>query len=319
MEASAAASAASELLSSARYSLAKKKPVFAERDVAGEEPRVGVFVCSCGVNIASVVDVTAVRDYAETLPYVEFVENNLFTCSQDTQGLIKDGSRSTISTAWWWPPARRAPTNPRSRRPSRKPASTSTSFRWPTSGIRAPGCTDEPEAATEGPRTRSAWPWPRWPAAAVDRNSSAGYQGRPHYRRRRGRHGGRPGLADQGYGVPWWRKRIFWAAMPGSCDQYLGQRSGAAYVEDLVQAGDRPPQSSGHFQRRSRQGHGLRGQLCFHYPDPQGRETEVPHGVAIMAMGGHPYKPEEYLYGQNPNVLTAPLRSTSSLRPKTPR
>ena len=90
MEASAAASAASEMLSEARYSLAKKKPVFAERDVAAEEPRIGVFVCSCGVNIASVVDVEAVRDYASTLPHVAFVENSLFACSQDTQGLIKE-------------------------------------------------------------------------------------------------------------------------------------------------------------------------------------------------------------------------------------
>jgi heterodisulfide reductase subunit A len=90
MEASAAASAASELLSSARFTLAKKKPVFAERDVAQEVPRIGVFVCHCGINIASVVDVEGVRDYAKTLPYVEYVENNLFACSQDTQELIKE-------------------------------------------------------------------------------------------------------------------------------------------------------------------------------------------------------------------------------------
>ena len=90
MEASAAASAASELLSAARFSLAKKKPVFAERDVSQEEPRIGVFVCHCGINIASVIDVEGVRDYAKTLPHVEFVENSLFACSQDTQELIKE-------------------------------------------------------------------------------------------------------------------------------------------------------------------------------------------------------------------------------------
>ena len=90
MEASAAASAASELLYSARFSLARKKPEFAERDLSQEAPRIGVFVCSCGINIASVIDVEGVRDYAKTLPHVEFVENNLFACSQDTQELIKD-------------------------------------------------------------------------------------------------------------------------------------------------------------------------------------------------------------------------------------
>ena len=56
-----------------------------QRDVRGEPPRVGVFVCSCGINIAGVVDVKAVMDYAATLPNVVYVENNLFTCSQDTQ------------------------------------------------------------------------------------------------------------------------------------------------------------------------------------------------------------------------------------------
>ncbi len=93
MEASAAAAAASELLAPARFSLAKKKPVYEERDVTQEAPRIGVFVCHCGINIASVVDVEAVRDYAKTLPYVEHVENSLFACSQDTQELIKDRIR----------------------------------------------------------------------------------------------------------------------------------------------------------------------------------------------------------------------------------
>ncbi|MFZ2088027.1 MAG: FAD-dependent oxidoreductase, partial [Desulfobaccales bacterium] len=90
MEASASAAAASELLAPVRYSMAKKKPVFEERDVSREEPRIGVFVCHCGINIASVVDVEAVRDYAATLPYVAHVENSLFACSQDAQGLIKE-------------------------------------------------------------------------------------------------------------------------------------------------------------------------------------------------------------------------------------
>jgi len=93
MEASAAAAASGELLSAARYTLAKKKPIFEERDVSREEPRIGVFVCHCGINIASVVDVEAVRDYAATLPYVVHVENTLFACSQDAQGLIKERIR----------------------------------------------------------------------------------------------------------------------------------------------------------------------------------------------------------------------------------
>ncbi len=89
-EASAAAAQAARLLVAARGTLAKKKTWPQERDVKGEEPRVGVFVCSCGINIAGVVDVANVTEYAGTLPHVVFTENNLFTCSTDTQSLITE-------------------------------------------------------------------------------------------------------------------------------------------------------------------------------------------------------------------------------------
>ncbi|PXF58603.1 MAG: hypothetical protein C4B58_06105 [Deltaproteobacteria bacterium] len=59
-----------------------------ERDVAGEEPRIGVFVCHCGINIAGVVDVKAVCSYAATLPNVVYAADNLYSCSQDTQSQL---------------------------------------------------------------------------------------------------------------------------------------------------------------------------------------------------------------------------------------
>lgn len=88
IEASAAAANASHRLVQARGSLTKIKTYPPEMETAAEAPRVGVFVCSCGINIANVVDVAQVTDYAKTLPNVVFAENNLFTCSTDTQVLI---------------------------------------------------------------------------------------------------------------------------------------------------------------------------------------------------------------------------------------
>ena len=85
VDSSAAAAAAGEILSSARHTLTKIKEKIPEIDVTNERPRIGVFVCNCGININGVVDVPAVRDYAADLPYVEHVENNMYTCSQDTQ------------------------------------------------------------------------------------------------------------------------------------------------------------------------------------------------------------------------------------------
>ena len=47
-----------------------------------QEPRVGVFVCSCGTNIGGVVNVPEVAEYARTLPNVAHTEHNLYTCSE---------------------------------------------------------------------------------------------------------------------------------------------------------------------------------------------------------------------------------------------
>jgi heterodisulfide reductase subunit A len=88
VEGSAAAAAVAELLAPARYDLTTEATFPEEKDVSQEEPRIGIFVCHCGSNIAGVVDVKAVEDYAATLPDVVYVERNLFSCSQDTQEMI---------------------------------------------------------------------------------------------------------------------------------------------------------------------------------------------------------------------------------------
>jgi heterodisulfide reductase subunit A len=85
IDSSAAASAAGEILTAARNKLTHKKEGVPEVNVANERPRIGVFVCHCGINIAGVVDVPTVAEYAGTLPYVEFATDNLYSCSQDTQ------------------------------------------------------------------------------------------------------------------------------------------------------------------------------------------------------------------------------------------
>jgi heterodisulfide reductase subunit A len=88
IEASCAASQASALLAKARGSLTREAVYPPERDVSEEEPRVGVFVCHCGINIGGVVNVPDVVEYARDLPGVVYAERNLYTCSQDTQEKI---------------------------------------------------------------------------------------------------------------------------------------------------------------------------------------------------------------------------------------
>ncbi|MCG2768682.1 MAG: FAD-dependent oxidoreductase, partial [Anaerolineae bacterium] len=90
MQASGAAAVVGELLASARGTLVTAKQYPPERDIRGEPPRVGVFVCSCGTNIGGVVRVPDVVEYARTLPNVVYAEWNMYTCSQDTQDKIRE-------------------------------------------------------------------------------------------------------------------------------------------------------------------------------------------------------------------------------------
>ena len=85
MEASSAAAAATEKIASARHTKTREIQVPKERNTAREFSKIGVFVCNCGTNIGGIVNVPEVVDYARTLPGVVHVEENLFTCSQDTQ------------------------------------------------------------------------------------------------------------------------------------------------------------------------------------------------------------------------------------------
>ncbi len=89
MQASGAAANAQALLHSVKGTLVKEKVFPPEKDISGAPPRIGVFVCHCGINIGGVVDVPAVKEYTATLPNVVYVDENMYTCSQDTQENIK--------------------------------------------------------------------------------------------------------------------------------------------------------------------------------------------------------------------------------------
>jgi heterodisulfide reductase subunit A len=89
MQASAAAGAVSATLGEARWTRTKSREVVPQKEITPEElPRIGVFVCNCGINIGGIVNVPGLAEYAKTLPNVVYVQENLFTCSQDTQEAI---------------------------------------------------------------------------------------------------------------------------------------------------------------------------------------------------------------------------------------
>jgi heterodisulfide reductase subunit A len=103
IESSAAAGIAGSSLSGSRWTLTKTKEIPEEINVSGEPIRTGVFICRCGTNIGGVVDVPSVVDFARKLPGVVYTEENMFSCSQDTQEkmaqVIKDNRLNRMVVA----------------------------------------------------------------------------------------------------------------------------------------------------------------------------------------------------------------------------
>jgi heterodisulfide reductase subunit A len=54
------------------------------------EPKIGVYVCACGINIASKVDVDEVTSFAAELPNVAVARMSKYTCSEPGQDVIQD-------------------------------------------------------------------------------------------------------------------------------------------------------------------------------------------------------------------------------------
>jgi heterodisulfide reductase subunit A-like polyferredoxin len=91
IEAGGAAAAALATIGQARGTLVTPAEYPPEIEVKPEdEARVGVFICSCGSNIAGVVDVAEVTEYAATLPNVVHSENTVYTCSADSLKLMQE-------------------------------------------------------------------------------------------------------------------------------------------------------------------------------------------------------------------------------------
>jgi len=73
----------------AKVRLEEKPREIKELDISGP-PRVGVFICHCGINIAGVLDIKGMEEFAKSIPDVAFVENNLFLCSDEGQRVVQE-------------------------------------------------------------------------------------------------------------------------------------------------------------------------------------------------------------------------------------
>ena len=101
--ASGASSLCGEMLDYRRGKLTQQRQYPEEKDVGGEEPRVGVFVCHCGANIGRVVDVPATVEYSLGLPNVVYAQEQLFSCAtnaaQEITDMIKEKGLNRVVVA----------------------------------------------------------------------------------------------------------------------------------------------------------------------------------------------------------------------------
>ncbi len=89
MQGSAVAGRTMALLAEARGTETITKELPPEKDVSGEQPRIGVFVCHCGTNISSVVEIDQVMSAVKDQPGVAYVTDTIYACAQDNQEIIK--------------------------------------------------------------------------------------------------------------------------------------------------------------------------------------------------------------------------------------
>ncbi|MBM4464391.1 MAG: CoB--CoM heterodisulfide reductase iron-sulfur subunit A family protein [Chloroflexi bacterium] len=308
MQASGAAAAAGGVLASARGTLVKKKEYPPERDIRGEPPRIGVFICFCGINIGGVVNVAEVVDYARTLPNVVYVESNLYTCSQDTQEGIKEkiethGLNRVIV----------ASCSPRTHEPLFQETIREAGlnrYLFEMANIRDQ-CSwvhmHRPQAATEKAKdlvrmavakTRGLAPLPRYPLDVIPRGLVIG--------------GGLAGmtaalaLADAGFETYLVEKDRELGGILRHIYYTLEKDGIQAYLRELVDRVQAHPLIGVFTEARIEDIAGYVGNFRTTLASGNGRTEPVvlEHGTVIVASGGQEYRPTEYLYGEDPRVVT---------------
>ena len=302
MEGSAAAAAAAQLLAEARDTMVREKVFPPERDVAAEPPRVGVFVCHCGLNIGKVADVPAVVEYAETLPNVEYAQANLFTCSQDAQNqmgeMIQEHRLNRVVVASCSPTTHQATFQDMLRNAALN------KYLFEMANIRNQ-CTwvhqNEPEAATQ-----KCMDLVRMAVAKARLLEPLDYLSVPVNKTALVVGGGVSGmtaaldLADQGFAVHLAERQDRLGG--NALKLHTTWRGGlvAPRLEDLIAKVTSHPNIAIHYKSIVTAVSGVVG----NFQTTLSNDQVINHGIVILAIGAEPYRPEgQHLYGEHPNVL----------------
>jgi len=304
-QASGAAACAMEQLASVRGTLIQRREYPWERDVTDEEARVGVFICHCGHNIASVVDVNAVAEAARKMPGVAHAEASLYTCSDTNQQHIKDMIREHRLNRLVV-----ASCTPRTHEPLFQET------------LRESGLNPYLFAMTNI-RDQCSWVHREDPAAATAKAIDLMRMsvGRARHLRALGTGrlpvtasalvigGGLAGmtaalaLADQGYGVHLVEKEGELGGNLRRLHSSLERGDVQQFLADLVKRTQSHPKITVHLKSAPVQIAGHVGNFKTRL-DEAGAEKTLSHGAVIVAAGGAERETDLYLHGRHPRVVT---------------
>ena len=307
LEGSAAAAAVADILAPVRGELTQEKSFPEEREIGSEDPRVGVFVCHCGSNIAAVVDVEALADYAQQLPGVVHVERNLFSCSQDTQEqmiqTIKEKGLNRVVVA---------ACTPRTHEPLFRETLKSAGLNeYLVEMANVRNQNSWVHAATPDTATLKAKDLVRMAVARVARQFSLQPISVPIKQKGLVVGGGIAGmtsalnLAEQGFEVHLVEKT---QALGGNAI-FLGHTwSGeaiSARTAKIIEEVAKNEKIILHTGFEVTAAEGFVGNFRSTISTKDGLTKTIDHGIGIVATGGQPLRPKEYGYGRIPNVVTS--------------
>ena len=305
MEAGAAAANVMALLSESRGTEIVEREYPPEKDVSGQPPRIGVFVCHCGKNIGGVVDVPSVAEYAQSLPDVVYAEDNLYTCSSDTQAkmreLMKEHNLNRMVVASCTPRTHEPLFRDTVREAGLNP------YLFEMANIRDQ-CSwvhmHEPEAATVKAKdlVRMAVAKARLleplQKGKISINNDALVIG-----------GGMSGmtaalnLADQGFQVHLVEKEEALGGVMRDIRFLQNGYSPAQWLKETVNRTVDHPKINVHLGSELKSVEGSVGNFSSVIAK-NGTEETVEHGAVIVAIGAVPGTPTEYLYRKDPRVMT---------------
>ena len=307
LEGSAAAAAVADILAPVRGELTQEKSFPEEREIGSEDPRVGVFVCHCGSNIAAVVDVESLADYAQQLPGVVHVERNLFSCSQDAQEqmiqTIKEKGLNRVVVA---------ACTPRTHEPLFRETLKSAGLNeYLVEMANVRNQNSWVHAATPDTATLKAKDLVRMAVARVARQFSLQPISVPIKQKGLVVGGGIAGmtsalnLAEQGFEVHLVEKT---QALGGNAI-FLGHTwSGeaiSARTAKIIEEVAKNEKIILHTGFEVTAAEGFVGNFRSTISTKDGLTKTIDHGIGIVATGGQPLRPKEYGYGRIPNVVTS--------------